>query len=107
MTLLPKLAPKLALAAACLTAVPTLAAAHVQAGAQRVVVHIECFRGPWREIIWDRPEVGFTDDLVALGYSYAEAEAIGTRVCRDPEGRDNPQHMADVVREILRTEPPR
>ncbi|GAB4261579.1 MAG: hypothetical protein Kow0013_06200 [Pararhodobacter sp.] len=97
----------LALAAAFLAVVPTVAAAHAQRGAQRVVVHIECFRGPWREIIWDRPEVGFTDDLVALGYSFAEAEAIGYRVCRDPEGRDDPQHMADVVRDILRTQPPR
>lgn len=91
------------LALAALLTAPTLASAHGHA----VRIGIECFRGPWQEIIWDRPEVGFTDDLVAYGYSFAEAEAIGTRVCRDPAGRDDPQHMVNVVQHILRTEPPR
>jgi len=89
--------------AACLLAAPTLAAAQNRA----VTIQIACFRGPWHEIIWDRPEVSFTDGLVAYGYSYAEAEAIGFRVCRDPEGVDNPQHSVDVVHQILRTNPPR
>lgn len=89
--------------AAVLLAAPTLAAAQDH----RVRIGIECFRGPWHEIIWDRPEVGFTDDLVAYGYSFAEAEAIGTRVCRDPEGVDNPQHLVAVLQQLLRSQPPR
>ena len=104
------LAFRLALAALCLSAVPSLASAHASRGAaaaQRVTIPVACFRGPWHEIIWDRPEVRFTDALVAYGYSYAEAEAIGFRVCRDPEGVDNPQHSVDVMHQILRTNPPR
>jgi hypothetical protein len=100
----------LAIAAACLLAVPTLAAAHDRhshATAQRATIQIACFRGPWREIIWDRAEVAFTEDLVAYGYSYAEADAIGTRVCRDPRGVDTPQALTDILRDVLRTQPPR
>jgi hypothetical protein len=88
---------------AALILTPTLA----QAQNHQVRIGIECFRGPWQEIIWDRPEVGFTDDLVAYGYSFAEAEAIGTRVCRDPQGIDDPHYLVGVVRHLLRTQPPR
>lgn len=96
------------LSAAALLILPNAAAAHHhRTTAQPVTIQIACFRGPWREIIWDRAEVGFTDSLVAYGYSFAEADAIGTRVCRDPDGVDNPQHMVDMVRHILRTQPPR
>ena len=49
----------------------------------------------------------FTDALVAYGYSYAEAEAIGYRACRDPQGVDDPDYLAGVVREMLRSHPPR
>ena len=101
---------RITLAAASLLAVPTLAAAHVRhapAAVRPMTIQISCFRGPWREIIWDRAEARFTDDLVAYGYSYAEADAIGTRICRDPEGVDNPQNLVGVLRGILRTQPPR
>ncbi|HPD93156.1 MAG: hypothetical protein H6900_10480 [Rhodobacter sp.] len=104
------LAFRLALAALCLSAVPSLASAHASRGAaaaQRVTIPVACFRGPWHEIIWDRPEVRFTDALVAYGYSYAEAEAIGYRACRDPQGVDDPDYLAGVVREMLRSHPPR
>jgi len=104
----------LTLAAAGLLAVPTLATAHVRHGdhddraaAQQVTIHIACFRGPWREIIWDHAEPSFTDDLVAYGYSYSEADAISTRVCRDLHGVDDPQYLVGVVNDILRTHPPR
>lgn len=99
--------PVLIVAAALGLAIP--AQAHDRSGAhpRQVAIQIHCFRGPWREIIWDRPEVSFTDDLVAVGYSQSEALAIGTRICRDPEGVQNPGHLVDVLRQILRTERPR
>ena len=73
--------------AASLLAVPTLAAAHVRhspAAARPLTIQISCFRGPWQEIIWDRAEARFTDDLVAY-----------------------PQYLVGVLRGILRTQPPR
>ena len=110
---MPRVSPA-ALAAACLLIIPTLAptpasahARHGQAGAERVTIRIDCFRGPWHEIIWDRPEVNFTDDLVSYGYSFAEAEAIGYRVCRDPQGVDDPDYLVGTLRGLLRDHPPR
>lgn len=98
----------LTLTAAALLALPTVAAAQSRhTAAQTVTIQIACFRGPWQEIIWDRPEVSFTDDLVAYGYSEADALAIGTRICRDPQGVTDPAHMVGVLQQILRTQPPR
>ena len=100
----------LALAAAGLLALPTAAAAthpqRAQASAP-VTIQILCFRGPWREIIWDRAEVAFIDDLTAYGYSQAEAQAIGTRVCRDPQGVTDPNSLVGLLQGILRSQPPR
>lgn len=50
--------------------------------APRVV--ISCFRGPWQEVIWDRPNPIFIDTLMANGYSITTATAIAERICRDP-----------------------
>lgn len=47
------------------------------------VVTVSCFRGPWRDTIWDHPRAIFTDSLVAVGYDYPSALAISTRICRD------------------------
>lgn len=46
-------------------------------------VRINCYRGPWRETIWDHPRGEFIDDLMMLGYDYTNASAIAYRVCRD------------------------
>ena len=48
----------------------------------RIVV--SCWRGPWQEVIWDRPNAVFVDTLVSVGYDYSTADAIATRICRDP-----------------------
>lgn len=48
------------------------------------VIHVSCYRGPWKEVIWDRPNAVFLDSLRAIGYDYATAEAIAERICRDP-----------------------
>ncbi|MBY6091405.1 hypothetical protein [Maritimibacter alkaliphilus] len=47
------------------------------------VVYVSCFRGPWKEVIWDRPNAKFVDSLRDLGYDYPNAHAIAERVCRD------------------------
>lgn len=61
------------------TALATQAAA-----TQTVVVTVSCFRGPWQEVIWDRPQPIFIDSLMNAGYSLATAQAIAERACRDP-----------------------
>jgi hypothetical protein len=47
------------------------------------VITVGCWRGPWKEVIWDRPEPVFLDDLVRIGYDYPTAQAIANRICRD------------------------
>lgn len=46
-------------------------------------VYVSCYRGPWHDVIWDRPEAVFTESLVDVGYDYPSALAIATRICRD------------------------
>jgi len=79
---------------------------HQTLQAQRVHVTISCFRGPWEEVIWDRPEPVFVDSLVAAGYSFPEAHAIAERVCRDIDGVGNPGHARSVMMQIFQDTPP-
>ena len=37
---------------------------------QRVVVTVSCYRGPWDDVIWDRPNPVFVDSLVSASYSF-------------------------------------
>ena len=53
---------------------------HQNIQVEYITVTISCFRGPWREVIWDRPEPVFVDSLVAAGYEFPEAHAISERV---------------------------
>lgn len=48
------------------------------------VIYVSCYRGPWKEVIWDRPNSVFLDSLRAIGYDYATSQAIAERICRDP-----------------------
>lgn len=65
------------------------------------IVYVSCFRGPWREVIWDRPEGIFVDSLVAVGYDFTNAMAIATRVCRDITLVDNNEALRlEMVRII-------
>ncbi|MEJ6393618.1 hypothetical protein V8J82_10150 [Gymnodinialimonas sp. 2305UL16-5] len=68
---------------------------------------LSCYRGPWDDVIWDRPNPEFIDSLVAVGYSYGEANAIGERVCRDEAGVDNPAAARQILQNILIQQPPR
>ncbi len=74
--------------------------------AERVTITISCFRGPWQEVIWDRPEPVFVDSLVAAGYTFPEAHAIAERVCRDIDGVGNAAHAEQVMLRIIEDQPP-
>ena len=63
---------------------------------------VSCYRGPWREVIWDRPNAVFVDTLVSVGYDYSTASAIATRVCRDQSLVGNPGAMGATMRQIWR-----
>lgn len=64
-------------------------------------IHISCYRGPWKEVIWDRPNPVFVDSLVNAGYGYATATAIAERICRDPALVGRPGSMSRALRAIL------
>ena len=40
------------------------------------VIHVSCYRGPWNDVIWDRPNSVFVDSLVAVGYDFSTAHAV-------------------------------
>lgn len=90
----------IAAAAAALLALPAYAGNvtyhyHKQGVAQPTgnVIHVSCWRGPWREVIWDRPNAVFVDSLVAVGYDFSTAHAIAERVCRDKTLVGNPEGL--------------
>lgn len=60
---------------------------------------VSCFRGPWKDVIWDRPNSNFIDSLIDFGYEYDQAHAIAERICRD--GRlvgNKPAMKAEMIR---------
>ena len=71
-----------------------------------VYVTVSCFRGPFSEVIWDRPNPVFIDSLVNAGYTFPEAHAIGERVCRDPSTVDRPDAAIQVMTQIIAQNPP-
>jgi hypothetical protein len=69
-------------------AAPALIATQAAAGSaepivKKVVITVSCFRGPWEEVIWDRPNAKFVDSLVHAGYDFPTAHAMAERICRD------------------------
>ena len=76
-------------------------------GSEPGVITISCFRGPTVDVIWDRPNAVFIEDLVRLGYTYPEAHSIGERICRDEYGVRDSGHMKSSLLEILRKSPPK
>lgn len=71
------------------------------------VITISCFRGPTSDVIWDRPNAVFVEDLVKVGYTYPEAHAIGERVCRDEYGVGQHEYLRSTLLEIMRMNPPK
>ncbi|RVV97281.1 hypothetical protein EKE94_14815 [Mesobaculum littorinae] len=72
-------------------------------GAGTIVV--SCYRGPWTDVIWDRPNPVFIDSLVAAGYEHPEALAIGERLCRDASLVNNPDAMKREAIRVLENAP--
>lgn len=62
---------------------------------------VSCERGPWKEVIWDRPNAVFVDSLVAVGYDFSTASAIATRVCRDQNLVGRPGAMKSTMEQIF------
>ncbi|ETX28454.1 hypothetical protein [Roseivivax isoporae] len=61
---------------------------------------VSCFRGPWNDVIWDRPNSKFVDSLVAIGYDFPTAHAVAERVCRDDRLVNNPEGLKSEMRRI-------
>lgn len=61
---------------------------------------VSCFRGPWQDVIWDRPNSVFVESLVAIGYDYPTAHAVAERVCRDDRLVGNPDGLRRTMLEI-------
>jgi len=76
-----------------------------RATAQPIIV--SCFRGPWKDVIWDRPNAKFVDSLVSLGYDFPTAHAIGERVCRDEALVNNPDGLRAEILRIVKSAPRR
>lgn len=68
-------------------------------------VVVACYRGPLRDVIWDRPEIAFTDSLRRAGYDMAQAQAIAERVCRDPALVDDRAGLAALTQELMAQTP--
>jgi len=68
-------------------------------------VTVSCFRGPWKGVIWDRPNAVFIDSLVAVGYDFPTAHAIGERICRDSALVGNPDSLRSEAIRVLRDSP--
>lgn len=69
-------------------------------------VHVSCYRGYFRTVAWDRPNSVFVEDLVQLGYTFPQADAIGAAICRDERGVRNKRYMRERFIDIYATYPP-
>lgn len=72
---------------------------------QTATIVVSCFRGPWKEVIWDRPNSNFIDSLVNVGYDYPTAHAIAERVCRDDNLVGNKEGLKSEMIRIFRESP--
>lgn len=80
---------------------------HTATTASGKQITVSCFRGPWNEVIIDRPNAIFIDSLVDVGYEYSTAHAIAYRICRDQALVGNESAMRSEMQRILRTQPAR
>lgn len=69
------------------------------------VIIVSCFRGPWKQVIWDHPNAKFIDSLVGVGYDYPTSESIANRICRDQDLVFNPEGLKSEMKRIYRTSP--
>lgn len=76
-----------------------------QAGFAPGTVVVSCYRGPWRETLWDRPEGVFLDSLVGAGYDFLTAQAIGDRICKDEALVGDPEALSAEAARVLAASP--
>lgn len=95
----------LAALAAGVAAPMALATAAQADSVRKVTITISCFRGPWEEVIWDRPNARFIESLVAAGYDFPTAHAIGERICRDEALVGNPDAAKDAMAKVMAEAP--
>lgn len=69
-------------------------------------ITISCYRGPWNDVIWDKPNAVFLDALTRIGYTHPEAYAIGRRVCRDEYGLRDHEYLKSTLRRLMAENPP-
>jgi hypothetical protein len=69
------------------------------------VVTVSCFRGPFTVTAWDHPEAIFVESLVAVGYDYPSAFAIGERICKDSTLVGNPDGLKAAMEQIIAEAP--
>lgn len=75
------------------------------ASAPARTIYVSCYRGPWAEVIWDRPNAEFIDSLVRVGYDYPTASAIGERICRDQALVGNAEGMKSEMIRVFNESP--
>lgn len=64
-----------------------------------------CYRGPWRETLWDRPGGVFLDSVVGVGCDYLTAQAIGDRISKDESLVGDPEALSAEVVRVLAASP--
>jgi hypothetical protein len=69
-------------------------------------IHIDCFRGPWRETIWDHPQGSFVDDLVKYGYDYGDANGLATEICKKESLVGDPDGLRAELLRAIAADPP-
>jgi len=72
---------------------------------QNVTITVSCFRGPWNDVIWDRPNAVFIDSLINAGYDHPTALAIGERICRDAALVGNLDRLRNESIRVIRASP--
>lgn len=73
---------------------------------RKQTIHIDCFRGPWRETIWDHPQGSFVDDLVKFGYDYGDANGIANEICKRVELVGDEEGLRRALLQAIANDPP-
>lgn len=92
-------------AALLVTSFPAFAAHHGKHHHKVVTqepIVVSCYRGPWKDVIWDRPNPIFVDSLVNIGYDINTASSIAEKVCRDKDLVGNPEGLKSEMLRIYR-----
>lgn len=99
------------LTAICLMALSAPAVAHESTEHQKNVtqshrIELSCYRGPFKDVIWDRAYPNFVASLESYGYPRYQAQLMADSICRDPSFIDNPDAMKTSVIEMIKQTPP-